>query len=229
MNDLIHLQQAAYRRELSASLRLAQRTGVTLEQALRATLEHRAGPAGLAQLLAERRAVAAADELRRAARKAERDAALALRKQRHLGPATAWRAWFDGSAHPNPGRCGIGALLHGPAGEVLELSLPAGFGNSSEAEYRALIALLEAAVENHAHELTIYGDSQVVVDDVNGTDDACAPALQAYRASAHALLTQLRDVRLRWVPRHKNTQADALSQRAAILAMDQASDDFTPD
>jgi ribonuclease HI len=217
MNDLIHLQQAAYRRELSASLRLAQRTGVTLEQALRATLEHRAGPAGLAQLLAERRAVAAADELRRAARKAERDAALALRKQRHLGPATAWRAWFDGSARPNPGNCGIGAVLEGPDGEVIEIARAAGYGNSSEAEYRALIALLEAAVRRGSHGLTIFGDSQVVVNDVNGPEHLAAPALLPYRGAAHALMARLRQVTLRWIPRHKNAAADALSQRASSL------------
>jgi ribonuclease HI len=218
MNDLIHLQQAAYRRERSASERLAQRTGVSLEQALRATLEHRAGPAGLAQLLAERRALAAAGEQRRAARKAEREAVLAQRKERQLGPATAWRAWFDGSARPNPGTCGIGAVLEGPGGEVIEIARGAGYGNSSEAEYRALIALLEAAVGRGSHELTIYGDSQVVVNDVNGPEHLAARALLPYRRAAHALMARLAQVTLRWVPRHKNTAADALSQRATSMS-----------
>jgi ribonuclease HI len=229
MIDLHSLREAAYRTERAASRRLAERTGLTEEQALRHTLEARAGADGLDALLAARRALRLAEACRVAARRVRQETGRLLRQERHAGPPTAWRAWFDGSAHPNPGRCGIGALLHGPAGEVVELSLPAGFGNSSEAEYRALIALLEAAVKHDAHELTIYGDSQVVVNDVNGADDACAPALQAYRASAHALLAQLRDVRLRWVPRHKNTQADALSQRAAALSLNEANDDLIPD
>jgi ribonuclease HI len=215
MNDLIQLQQAAYRRELSTSVRLSERTGVTLEQALRATLERSAGPAGLAQLLAERSALAEADQQRRAARKAERAAALAHRNQRHLGPATAWRAWFDGSARPNPGSCGIGAVLEGPGGETIEIVQAAGYGNSSEAEYRALIALLEAAVRRGSHELTIYGDSQVVVNDVNGPERQAAQALLPYRRAVHGLMARLRQVTLRWIPRHKNTAADALSQRAA--------------
>jgi ribonuclease HI len=223
MNDLFHLQQAAYKRERNASRRLAERTGIPLEQALRVTLEERAGAAGLAQLLAERRALAQAAQHRNAHRDAEREAAAARRHNRHLGATTAWRAWFDGSARPNPGACGIGAVLHGPDGQVIEISRPAGYGNSSEAEYRALIALLQAAVQHGAHELTIYGDSQVVVDDVNGPEHAAAHALLPYRRTVHNLLGQLRGARLRWVPRHKNTAADALSQRAMPLACEEAS------
>jgi ribonuclease HI len=130
--------------------------------------------------------------------------------------APAWRAWFDGSARPNPGRCAIGAVLAGPAGQMVEISRPAGYGDSSEAEYRALIAVLEAAIAHQAHQLTIFGDSLVVVDDVNGPDHAAAPALQAYRRAVHALLAQLGDVTLRWIPRHRNSAADALSQRASL-------------
>jgi ribonuclease HI len=33
----------------------------------------------------------------------------------------------------------------------------------------------------------------------------------------HALLAQLDDVTLRWIPRHRNTEADALSRRASLV------------
>lgn len=223
MNDLF---DAANRTERAASRRLAGDTGISEEAALRQTLEAAAGEAGLAALLAERAVLRAGERLRADARRARKEAALALRQARHDGAPTAWRAWFDGSAHPNPGRCGIGALLKGPGGELVEISRPAGYGNSSEAEYRALIALLEAAVRSGSHGLTIYGDSQVVVDDVNGALDAGAPSLESYRLAARALIGQLRGVTLRWVPRYKNLEADALSQRAAALALEQDSDDI---
>jgi ribonuclease HI len=212
----MHLEQAAYKRERSASRRLAERTGMPPEQALRETLEKNAGAAGLAHLLAERAAEANATEQRSAARIAARQEALARRQARHHSGPGAWRAWFDGSARPNPGDCAIGALLHGPDGEVIEIARQAGYGNSSEAEYRALIALLEAAVQHGSHQLTIYGDSQVVVDDVNGPEHQAARALLPYRNAVHALLAQLREVSLRWIPRHKNSAADALAQRGAF-------------
>jgi len=211
MNDL---ERIAYKAERAASRRLAQSAGLSADEALRRTLEQVAGTGGLAALVALRTGMLAAQAEREAVRAAEKAAAAARRAARYDSQPTAWRAWFDGSARPNPGRCGIGALLEGPDGVRVELAHPAGHGNSSEAEYRALIALLEAAVAHGARDLTIHGDSRVVIDDVNGPDLYAAPALAAYRARVHTLLAHLPDTRLRWVPRHRNAAADALSQRA---------------
>ena len=223
MTDSAHLHALAYKSEKLASRRLAQRTSISLHEALRATLEQVAGPGGLALLLSQRQAVHAAHEARAQARAEARACALAARQQRHDGPVTPWRAWFDGSAHPNPGRCGIGALLTGPAEERIEISRPAGYGNSSEAEYQALIAVLEAAVRAGASGLTIYGDSQVVINDVGAAPGGQAPALRELRQAAVALIAQLNDVALRWIPRHKNPEADALSQRAVAAWEGEAS------
>ena len=214
MTDPSRLHAIAYKGERLASRRLAQRTNISLNAALQATLEQVAGPKGLALLVTERLAVQAAEDARITARSAARSRALAARQMRHDGPATPWRAWFDGSAHPNPGRCGIGALLVGPAGERIEIARPAGYGNSSEAEYLALIALLEAAVGVRAHGLTVYGDSQVVINDVGAAAPSQAQALRELRAQAVALIARIDGVALRWIPRRKNPEADALSQQA---------------
>ena len=218
MTELDRLQSAANRSELAASRKLALRTSLPFEEALRATLAASAGAAGLAALLAERGALREREAAQALSRRATREAALALRRARHDGAPAAWRAWFDGSARPNPGRCGIGARLLGPGGERIELSEPAGYGNSSEAEYLALIAVLEAATRHEAFDLAVYGDSRVVIDDVAAPDANSAPALRPYRARVHALLAQLPGASLRWVPRHKNLDADALSQRASLLS-----------
>lgn len=212
MNDFPDLDRIAYKAERAASRRLAHAEGLSAGQALRRTLELAAGAAGLAALVEVRTGLLAAQAARDAARASAKAAASAKRDPQ----PTAWRAWFDGSAKPNPGRCGIGVRIEGPDGVLIELARPAGHGNSSEAEYRALIALLETAVAHGAHPLTVHGDSRVVIDDVTGPDLYAAPALAGYRARALALLGRLPDVRLRWVPRHKNTGADALSQRALI-------------
>ena len=224
MTDLVRLEGAANKTELAASRKLVRQTGIPFEAALRATLESSAGAHGLPHLLAERAALRAAEAARALAKRAARDAALAMRRARHEGAPTAWRAWFDGSAKPNPGRCGIGARLAGPNGELVELSQPAGWGNSSEAEYRALILVLETSLAHGAGALTVYGDSRVVVDDVNGSAEDSAPVLRPLRARVHALLAQLPAVTLRWVPRHKNLEADALSQRARASLADETDD-----
>lgn len=220
MTDFTELCAVAFSAERVASRRQALRTGLTEEAALRSTLERAAGDAGLAALLAERHASKAATQARAAARIEQKTQANAQRAARHESADTPWRAWFDGSAHPNPGRCGIGALLLGPAGEKITVSKAAGYGNSSEAEYLALIAALEAARDAGARGLTLFGDSQVIVNDMNGSDAQAAPSLGALRATAQALIDELGGVELRWIPRHKNGEADALSQRAVAAWVD---------
>ena len=152
---------------------------------------------------------------RKEAKMQARRAQLALSRKDHGGPR-AWRGWFDGSAHPNPGKLGIGALLLGPQGERIEVSQAAGYGNSSEAEYAALTALLQAAVKVRPPpvQLLLYGDSQVVINDVLGTTPVGAKGLETQRATVVALLEQFTEVSLHWLPRHRNGEADKLSQMA---------------
>ena len=212
MHDMTELIALAFHGERVASRRLAKRDAISGEAALFTILTHAAGTAGLDALVASRRALALAAGQRADQRAQRKAAAMAARSARHDGPPNLWRAWFDGSAHPNPGRCGIGGLLLGPVGERIELSQCAGHGNSSEAEYQALVAVLAAAHGAGARGLTVYGDSRVVLDDVLAKQGA--PALAAWRAAAQAWMERLGNVALCWIPRHKNGAADALSQRA---------------
>jgi ribonuclease HI len=230
------LDAIAYKAERAASRRLARAQGLSDAQALRRTLQLSAGQAGLAALVAQRLALRDAEAARAAARAALRASTKARRDARHDGSHDAdqgggqarphaWRAWFDGSARPNPGRCAIGVLLRGPDGAAIELAQAAGHGDSSDAEYRALIALLETALAHGVADLAIHGDSQVVIGDVTGPDAHAAPVLRAYRDAARTLLARFERVSLRWVPRHKNQPADALSQRALPASDTQAEPD----
>ncbi|WP_332876358.1 ribonuclease HI family protein [Massilia sp. S19_KUP03_FR1] len=214
MNDNV-LLALSYKTERAASRRLMA-SGLSEHEALHQTLTISAGRQGLDALLTQRAALQQHAQVRADARAA----AQALRRSAPASTATPWRAWFDGSAHPNPGRCGIGALLHGPDGQRIEVAQAAGYGNSSEAEYRALITLLQAAVAHGANGLTVYGDSRVVIDDVALPPHLAAPSLLPLHAAARALLAQLDDVRLRWIPRHKNVDADALSQRGSAMHLE---------
>jgi ribonuclease HI len=216
------LATAAYKGERVAARRLAGRSQLSEADALLQVLTQATGAQGLPHLLAERSALRQRDEERRMARIEEKARQQVLRKQRMQPAAESWRGWFDGSAHPNPGQIGIGALLCGPAGERIEISRRSGHGNSGEAEYLALTALLEAAAQAGAQGLVVYGDSQVVVNDVNlGTQAIAAgrgaKGLEAHRARVVELMESMAPlgaVSLRWVPRHRNGDADRLSQQA---------------
>ena len=171
----------------------------------------------LAELVSARHRERAAAEQALTQREQERAAARAARKpQPAARDALAWHAWFDGSAHPNPGKIGIGGVLESPDGDVVKISALAGHGDSCEAEYLALIAVLEAALLRTPTpaRLVIHGDSQVVIEDVLRDEASGAPVLSSYARQARHLIAQLADVRLQWIPRARNAAADALSQHA---------------
>ncbi|MES2933501.1 MAG: ribonuclease HI family protein [Pseudomonadota bacterium] len=212
------LSAIVYKGELAASQRLARDLALSPEDALRRVLLKIAKSDSLHDLVTQRQAVLrqiATSEARRQQNRTQKQGELQARRQLKLRPdPSAWYAWFDGATNPNPGKMGLGAVLESPDGMRVEISRAAGHGDSNEAEYLALIALLDAAVLAKPHKLFVFGDSQVVIDDVNRLQPAGVQCLRPYRERATTLMSALPSATLCWVPRHKNSAADALSQRA---------------
>lgn len=132
--------------------------------------------------------------------------------------SAAWQIWFDGSAYPNPGRLGLGAVLRGPDGQHIELSTTAhGTGCNNEAELLALEQAVRAAREAGARQLVARGDSDFVVRHLNGDAQTDIARLRAIVERLRAQLGDFAAVRLEWVPRHRNPDADRLSRAALGL------------
>ncbi|WP_244813753.1 ribonuclease HI family protein [Caballeronia sp. Lep1P3] len=220
MIDLDELLAIAYKKERMQSRRLAKSAAFSEHAALVRTLEKAARGRPLRDLVEARRAAhakaAEAARLRQLQRaeRAERAGIAARARDSSAGEANAWIGWFDGSALPNPGRIGIGGVLKGPDGGVVEFSATAGSGDSSAAEYSALIALLEMALRDRASRVTIHGDSRVVIDDVSAGEGAGIRSLAHHAARVRALIGEIGDVRLQWIPRARNAHADRLSREA---------------
>jgi ribonuclease HI len=212
MPSFERLLAAARQRELVASRRLARKNDCALEQALRQTMTAAAPSQTLAELVQARELHAVQVAAKIAQRRQQKTDARAQKAALLQPDPGAWLAWFDGSSHPNPGKLGIGGVLRSPAGVTLEICRMAGHGDSNEAEYLALIAVLEAALAAGVNQLIVYGDSQVVMGML-----ACAhPAahLVEHSQRARALAAQIRSLTLTWIPRHRNAAADALSRQA---------------
>ncbi|GGC08987.1 hypothetical protein GCM10007205_17650 [Oxalicibacterium flavum] len=184
------------------------------EQALLEVLMQSAGDRPLAALLETRRQENRRQHERIAMRRQAQAARLAARRAT-TAPADAWLAWFDGSARPNPGRMGMGAILQAPDGRTIQLGVTGGHGDSSQAEYLALHAVLDAAVQHGVSRLVVHGDSRVVIDDVLAANGRTAAALSASRQHALQLMARIGSVTLTWIPRHRNVAADRLSQHAS--------------
>ena len=112
---------------------------------------------------------------------------------------------------------GAGALIEGPGGEVLaEISKPLGLVTNNEAEYLALIYLLEQAIKLNIKSMRIQGDSQLVVNQVNGSWRVKQAHLFRLYGRVRELLEQIPKWSLVWVPRELNEAANKLSQKAAV-------------
>ena len=129
-----------------------------------------------------------------------------------------WQAWFDGSASPNPGAIGIGAVLLSPLAQRYDKSGKlACSGCNNEAELRALCAVLELASAAGARRLRVHGDSDVAIRYVLGPDATAIEPLRSLVACAREWIGRFEDVQLLWIPRHRNGEADRLARTALGL------------
>jgi len=134
------------------------------------------------------------------------------------GPSSAWVVHCDGSAVPNPGRMGLGAVVAGPDGQHHTLSqLSAGSGCNNEAELLALMAALRIAQQQGATAVQVYSDSTIVVEQLGTTGASLIERLADLFDEARALIGSFENVSMNWVPRHRNSDADALARAALGL------------
>ena len=124
----------------------------------------------------------------------------------------------DGGSRGNPGVAGYGALVRDTATGALlaERAEPLGKASNNVAEYRGLIAGLEAA---HAIEpgadVLVRMDSKLVVEQMSGNWKIKHEDMRRLALQARDLVTAIREaggsVRYEWIPRAENKDADALS------------------
>jgi ribonuclease HI len=138
---------------------------------------------------------------------------------------TPWVVHCDGSAVPNPGRMGLGAVLLAPDGttqhHISEATTDTGCNN--EAELRALLRALrwlEQQGDAHAISVQVVSDSSVLVEQLGPSGRRpVAPIVRLAPLfdEARSVLKRFAQVSLQWVPRHRNTQADVLARQALGL------------
>lgn len=126
-----------------------------------------------------------------------------------------WLAYCDGSAVPNPGRIGLGAVFTAPDGTRHTLSQAAHeTGCNNEAELRALLATLQELKLRGADTLLVHCDNSVVVEQVGSSTARPIARLAPLFDEARALLNSFDQASLVWIPRHRNSEADTLARAA---------------
>ncbi len=121
----------------------------------------------------------------------------------------------DGGARGNPGPAAYGYVLEAEDGTVLDArGETIGVATNNVAEYRALIAGLEKAVELGIEELEVVSDSELLVKQMQGEYRVKNEALRELNDEANFLERKLGRVRYKAVRREHNELADKLVNEA---------------
>jgi ribonuclease HI len=125
------------------------------------------------------------------------------------------KLFTDGGARGNPGPAAYGYVLESEDGAVLAAHGEAiGTATNNVAEYTALLAGLEKALELGVDELEVVSDSELLVKQMRGEYKVRKPTLRELSAQATALAEQLGSVTYTAVRREHNELADQLVNEA---------------
>nr|CAN67021.1 hypothetical protein VITISV_007533 [Vitis vinifera] len=133
---------------------------------------------------------------------------------------SGWRMYFDGVA--NHSGYGIGVLLIFPHGDHIPKSVRLAFSDRHPAtnnivEYEACILGLETALELGIRQMEVFGDSNLVLRQIQGEWKTRDTKLRPYHTYLELLVGRFDDLRYTHQPRAQNQFADALATLASMI------------
>ncbi|KAL0312889.1 UNVERIFIED_CONTAM: Ribonuclease HI [Sesamum radiatum] len=131
--------------------------------------------------------------------------------------APAWSLYVDGSSTAIGS--GAGTVLESPQGDKLEYAIKLEFpASNNEAEYEALLAGGELALAVGAKKIIIYSDSQLVVNQIQGSCEARGEKMAKYPLKAKELFDKFEESSIIQVSRANTAIADQLAKIASSMA-----------
>lgn len=132
-------------------------------------------------------------------------------------PAAGLRlfARTDGASRGNPGEAGLGVVFTDERGqEVHAIARYLGQTTNNQAEYLALLAALDWALEQGCRQLEVFSDSELMVRQVNGQYKVKDSKLKPLFAEIQKRVPRFAHFSLRHVRREENRRADELANQA---------------
>ena len=120
--------------------------------------------------------------------------------------ANQWILYVDGTSNENGFRVGI--MLISLEGHKVHCALCFGFSvSNNEDEYEALIVGLRLAIELQTHNLKIYNNSQLVLNQMNDIYSEKGERMTVYLEKAKGLMKRIPTTSIEVIPRSKNANA----------------------
>ncbi|XP_022854655.1 uncharacterized protein LOC111375964 [Olea europaea var. sylvestris] len=125
---------------------------------------------------------------------------------------TAWEIFVDGAS--NSSSSGTGVIIISP-GMLINIQCALRFefeATNNEVEYEAVIIAMELAINLELENIKIYSDSQLVVEQIEGTFDRKDEKMSFYCLKVHDLQRKFKSCEIVKISRVENCRADALSR-----------------
>lgn len=123
-------------------------------------------------------------------------------------------AYIDGSSIGNPGKAGIGYLIHKNNKLIQKESIYLGIQSNNFAEYMGLIFVLSDIVAKGEKGCCIYTDSKLVCEQIKGNFKVKHQNILPLYTLAKRLISKLDKFQIEHILRDKNKEADKLAKKA---------------
>lgn len=110
---------------------------------------------------------------------------------------------------------GVGVVLKSNGKELEYISRSVGKKTNNEAEYLAMIAGLELALNNNFNSVKVYSDSELLVNQINRKYKVKAENLRPLFNQVLDVLDEFKTFEVKWIPREQNTGADNLAKEGS--------------
>lgn len=129
----------------------------------------------------------------------------------HRAELETIRLFVDGGSRGNPGPSAAGFVIFDKKGKIVKKqSSYLGITTNNQAEYQALKAGLESALEIGAQKVLVHMDSLLVVNQMKGLFKVRNRDLWPIHESAKQLAALFKNVTFSHIPRELNHEADAM-------------------
>ena len=131
----------------------------------------------------------------------------------------------DGRAEPNPGLGTYGFVIYKDGKRIYARHGLAGQNvTNNHAEYVCLIKALEHLEPRRDEDITVFSDSTLLVNQMKGKWRFKKGAYREKYLAAKELVTRFSKLKLVWIPREKNAEADELTNVAFYEAKGRSKD-----
>ena len=127
-----------------------------------------------------------------------------------------WKMYFDGAS--NALGCGVRAILISPEGNHCPFTAKLSFDCSNNVvKYEACVLGLQVAIEKKMKSLKVYGDSALVICQLNGEWETRGSKLVPYQEFIKKLIEQFKEITFKHLSREENYLTNALATLATMF------------